>query len=298
MDVLMIMGLGVLAGRFLIPNRTKKGNEIISLTCTFLLIFSMGVTLGRNDNFFERFIFFGAVKFIVLFSSNCLVYSHRFYSNKKINDKENYETRKRGRRMIVLFMICALVIGLLYGMSGIDFTFLNIISENTDLVLYILMFSVGISIGMQRGILSKIKEYHLKIFIIPIGIIIGSFLGGVICSLILKMPIGYGTAITSGLGWYSLAGVTISSLANVELGSIAFMSNLMREMFSFILIPFLAVRLNYYTCIASAAATSEDTTLPLILKYTNEETVVLSVFNGVICSLMVPILISSCLNML
>ena len=74
--------------------------------------------------------------------------------------------------MIVLFMICALVIGLLYGMSGIDFTFLNIISENTDLVLYILMFSVGISIGMQRGILSKIKEYHLKIFIIPIGIII------------------------------------------------------------------------------------------------------------------------------
>lgn len=200
--------------------------------------------------------------------------------------------------MIVLFMICALVIGLLYGMSGIDFTFLNIISENTDLVLYILMFSVGISIGMQRGILSKIKEYHLKIFIIPIGIIIGSFLGGVICSLILKMPIGYGTAITSGLGWYSLAGVTISSLANVELGSIAFMSNLMREMFSFILIPFLAVRLNYYTCIASAAATSEDTTLPLILKYTNEETVVLSVFNGVICSLMVPSLISSCLNML
>ena len=28
MDVLMIMGLGVLAGRFLIPNRTKKGNDL------------------------------------------------------------------------------------------------------------------------------------------------------------------------------------------------------------------------------------------------------------------------------
>ena len=298
MDVLMIMGLGVLAGRFLIPNRTKKGNEIISLTCTFLLIFSMGVTLGRNDNFLKDLSSLGLSSLLFFLVPTVLSILIVFILTKKINDKENYETRKRGRRMIVLFMICALVIGLLYGMSGIDFTFLNIISENTDLVLYILMFSVGISIGMQRGILSKIKEYHLKIFIIPIGIIIGSFLGGVICSLILKMPIGYGTAITSGLGWYSLAGVTISSLANVELGSIAFMSNLMREMFSFILIPFLAVRLNYYTCIASAAATSEDTTLPLILKYTNEETVVLSVFNGVICSLMVPILISSCLNML
>lgn len=200
--------------------------------------------------------------------------------------------------MIVLLMVLALILGLMYGLFGLDFAFLNLISENTDMVLYILMFSVGISIGMQKGIFSKIREYHLKIFIIPIGIIIGSLLGGVICSLILKMPIGYGTAITSGLGWYSLAGVTLSNLVTAEIGSIAFMSNLMREMFSFVLIPFLAVHFNYYTCIAPAGATSEDTTLPLMLKYTDEETVVLSVFNGVICSMMVPILISACLNMI
>ena len=200
--------------------------------------------------------------------------------------------------MIILFMILSLGIGLFYGMSGIELTLLNIIIENTDIVLYSLMFSVGVSIGMQKGIFSKIKDYHVKIFIIPIGIIIGSLLGGVICSLILKMPIGYGTAITSGLGWYSMAGVTISSLANAEVGSIAFMSNLMREMFSFIIIPFLSVHFNHYTCIAPAGATSEDTTLPLMLKYTNEETVVLSVFNGVICSFMVPILISFCLNIM
>ena len=200
--------------------------------------------------------------------------------------------------MIVLLMVLALILGLMYGLFGLDFAFLNLISENTDMVLYILMFSVGISIGMQKGIFSKIREYHLKIFIIPIGIIIGSLLGGVICSLILKMPIGYGTAITSGLGWYSLAGVTLSNLVTAEIGSIAFMSNLMREMFSFVLIPFLAVHFNYYTCIAPAGATSEDTTLPLMLKYTDEETVVLSVFNGVICSMMVPFLFSACLNMI
>lgn len=198
--------------------------------------------------------------------------------------------------MIVLAMVFAVVLGLFYGMSDIEFTAVNFFTENTDLVLYLLMFSVGISIGMQKGIFSKIKEYHLKIFIIPIGIIVGSLLGGAVCALILKMPIRYGTVIASGLGWYSLAGVTISNLATAEAGSIAFMSNLMREMFSFVIIPFLAVHFNYYTCIAPAGATSEDTTLPLMLKYTNEETVVLSVFNGVICSLMVPVLISSCLN--
>lgn len=200
--------------------------------------------------------------------------------------------------MIVLVMILALILGLFYGMSGAELPPLNAIIENKDIVLYVLMFSVGISIGMQKGIFSKIKEYHVKIFIIPIGVIIGSILGGFICSLILKMPIGYGTAIASGLGWYSLAGVTLSELATAEIGSIAFMSNLMREMFSFMIIPFLAIHFNHYTCIAPAGATSEDTTLPIILKYTNEETVVLSVFNGVICSFIVPILISFFINIM
>lgn len=198
--------------------------------------------------------------------------------------------------MIIILMICSLLLGLIYGMSNNTWAFIEIISNNTNIILYLLMFTVGISIGMQRGILNKIKQYHIKIFIIPIGIIIGSLLGGIVCSFILNIPLGQSTAVTSGLGWYSLAGVTISSLVSAELGSIAFMSNLMREMFSFILIPFIAKNLNYYTCIAPAGATSEDTTLPVMLKYTNEETVVLSVFNGVICSFMVPILISFCLS--
>ena len=199
--------------------------------------------------------------------------------------------------MIVAVLIGALLLGLGYGLSGTQWAVVDLISENTNWILYTLMFTVGISVGMQKGIFAKIRQYHVKIFIIPAGIVLGSLLGGVVCSAILKMPFGYGTAITSGMGWYSLAGVTISGMASAELGSIAFMSNLMRELFSFVLIPILAVRLNQYTCIASAGATSEDTTLPLILKYTNEETVVLSVFNGMICSFMVPILIPICLHL-
>ena len=46
-----------------------------------------------------------------------------------------------------------------------------------------------------------------------------------------------------------------------------------------------------YAAIAPAAATSEDTTLAMLIKYTNEEVVVMAVFNGVLCSAMVPILI-------
>lgn len=80
------------------------------------------------------------------------------------------------------------------------------------------------------------------------------------------------------------------------MGSIAFLSNLMREIISFFLIPWIATHLNYYSCIAPAGATSEDTTLPMMIRYTNEETVVLSVINGVICSALVPVLISFCFH--
>ena len=37
MDILIVMCLGILAGRFLVPSHAKKGVERISLACTFLL---------------------------------------------------------------------------------------------------------------------------------------------------------------------------------------------------------------------------------------------------------------------
>ena len=110
----------------------------------------------------------------------------------------------------------------------------------------------------------------------------------------MNYPVNEAVSIASGLGWYSLAGVSISGLAGAELGSIAFLSNLLREIGSFFMIPYISRHFNAYTCIAPAAATSEDTTLPMLIRYTNEETVVFAVLNGIICSTLVPVLISLC----
>lgn len=94
--------------------------------------------------------------------------------------------------MIILFTFISLLGGLAYGIFGFHIPAVSLILKNTDGVLYALMFFVGISIGMHRGILSKIREYHIKIFIIPAGIIAGSIVGGIICSLLLKIPGGAG----------------------------------------------------------------------------------------------------------
>ena len=187
-------------------------------------------------------------------------------------------------------IILSLIIGIVYGQFFLEPRYAVNFSYLSDIALVVLMFSVGISVGANKQVFHKIKEHHIKILIIPIGIILGSVAGGFLCSILMDMPLNVSVAITSGLGWYSLSGVLITDLAGADLGTIAFLANLFREILSFMLIPLVAKYCNHYTAIAPAAATSEDTTLPVLIQYTSEEVVIMAVINGVICSMMVPVL--------
>ncbi|HIX14079.1 MAG TPA: lysine exporter LysO family protein [Candidatus Anaerofilum faecale] len=198
---------------------------------------------------------------------------------------------------MVLLALAALVLGVAWGSFGPAGTPLDLISDNSDLILYALMFFVGISIGLNKTILQKIREYHIKVFIIPFGIVVGSVAAGVVCGLLTGVGARNGAAIAGGMGWYSLAGVMLTEMAGAQMGSVAFLSNLMREMLSFFSIPWISRHLNCYSCIAPAGATSEDTTLSMMVRYTSEEVVVMSVFNGIICSAVVPVLIRLCYSL-
>ena len=65
--------------------------------------------------------------------------------------------------MLVLFTILSLFLGLAYGLSGLELWLIDWVSSHSDLVLYLLMFTIGISIGMHDGIIGKIRGYGLKI---------------------------------------------------------------------------------------------------------------------------------------
>ena len=199
---------------------------------------------------------------------------------------------------MVLFALAALGLGIGYGLWGPDWGLVDWLAANSDYILYLLMFSVGISVGMHHGLWNKLKQYHIKILVVPAGIVVGTMLGGILCGLLTGHPLNESAAAACGLGWYSLAGATLGKLAGAQMGSITFLSNLMREIFSFFSIAWLSKHLNAYSCIAAAGATSEDTTLPMMIRYTNDEAVVFSVMNGVICSALVPVLISFCYRVL
>lgn len=193
--------------------------------------------------------------------------------------------------MIIAAMI-ALIAGVLCSTYLFSPPIIEFFSAFSNYVLLILMFSVGISVGSNKLVMQKLRKYNIRIIVIPIGIVIGSLIGGIIGALILGQPIKMSTAVSAGMGWYSLSGVMLSELLGPDAGTIAFLSNLMREILAFVMIPILIKYTNVYTAIAPAGATSEDTTLPVLIKYAGEDTVVISVINGIICSAMVPVLIN------
>ena len=165
------------------------------------------------------------------------------------------------------------------------------IDSASSYMLLILLFSVGIDMGLNKEVFTRIRELGFKILLIPAGVIIGSLFGGFLTSFLTNVSVREGLAISAGLGWYSLSGILITEAGNPVAGTIAFLSNVFREMLTFIVVPFIASHMNYYCAIAPAGATAMDTTLGIISRNTNATVAVLSFVSGVICTLVVPVLV-------
>ena len=94
MLIIGIMCIGIVVGRFLFPQKYKSKNEALQVVCTALLIFSMGVMLGKRENFFgdlaslgfQSFLFFIIPTGLSLFLTFFL--TERFMKKKKAKKEE------------------------------------------------------------------------------------------------------------------------------------------------------------------------------------------------------------------
>lgn len=190
-----------------------------------------------------------------------------------------------------LSILLSIALGILAGMTILPSSIGPYMDTFTTIALNLLILFVGIDIGMNKSIFKDLKKHGVLLIIIPISIIIGSFVGSLIASIITNTEANLSLAIGAGYGWYSLSGILISKLHSAEAGAIAFLTNVFREIFAILTIPFLAKYLNKYTTIGPSGAASMDTMLPLISRYTDSEVVVISFFNGVVLSSLVPVLV-------
>ena len=192
---------------------------------------------------------------------------------------------------MTLSILISIVVGIICGMTLLPQSIAPHMDLFTTIALNILILFVGIDIGMNKHIFKDVKKHGLLLVIIPLSIVIGSVVGGLVTSIIINYDTNISLAISAGFGWYSLSGILLTKLDSAEIGAIAFLTNVFREVFAVLSIPFIAKYLNKYTTIAPAGATSMDTMLPIVSRYTNPEIVVISFFNGVVLSSLVPVLV-------
>lgn len=164
-------------------------------------------------------------------------------------------------------------------------------------VLYALMIQVGVSIGSDSRLREILRSLSPRLLLLPCATLVGTFVATAAVSLLIsRWSIAEVMAVGSGMGYYSLSSILITSLkeqtigvaAAAELGTIALMANVMREMFTLLLAPLMVRYFSPVAPICAGGATTMDVTLPVITRYSGSEWVFVAIVHGILVDLSVP----------
>lgn len=199
-----------------------------------------------------------------------------------------------------LIVIGFFVVGCLLGWSG-NLPVWMTGSDISMYVLYLLMFLVGMSIGSDRKLKDILRSIRPRLLLVPLATITGTLLfSALISSVISRWSLFDCLAVGSGFAYYSLSSILITQLkepsigaqAAAELGTIALMANILREIFAILGGPLFARYFGKLAPICAGGATTMDTTLPIITRSCGKEWVFVSILHGILVDLSVPFLVS------
>ena len=168
-------------------------------------------------------------------------------------------------------------------------------------VLYALMIQVGMSIGSDKKLKDILRSIKPGFLLLPIGTIAGTLLFVAMASIFIQgMPLADSMAVGAGFGYYSLSSVLITEIKGAssgvayaaQLGTIALMSNIMREVITLLFAPIMLKLFGKLAPIASGGATSMDSTLPVITAVCGKEMAFVSIFHGILVDFSVPFLVT------
>ena len=100
-----------------------------------------------------------------------------------------------------------------------------------------LLFVIGLDMSQNKSVVSEIRRMGIKIIGLPIFIAVGSILGALAIGIVLGIKPANAMAIGAGFGWYSLSGVMLTSLVGAQIGTMALLTNVFREVLSIVMLP-------------------------------------------------------------
>ena len=188
--------------------------------------------------------------------------------------------------IIVLFFFS---VGVLGGrLDLLPAGWLGLVHEASNLAVYAMLAAVGMSLGFDSRAWRILRDLKGWVVLVPLMIIVGTFLGGVAAWAMLDMSFRDVMAVAAGFGYYSLSSMLINQLADVSLGSMALISNMVRELVTLLFAPVFGG-----LGPLSAAGAASDTCLPAIIRTSGERNTILGIFSGMVLTIAVPIFVTS-----
>lgn len=202
----------------------------------------------------------------------------------------------KGSLLVVGFFVLGCLIGgsgwLPDAMGETDFT---------EYVLYLLMFQVGLGIGSDKKLKEILKSIRPRLLLVPLATIGGTLAATALVSLLIsRWSLFDCLAVGSGFAYYSLSSILITQLKEpalgvqmaTELGTVALIANIIREIMALLGAPLFVRYFGRLAPICAGGATTMDTTLPVITRYSGKDLVFVSIFHGILVDFSVPFLVS------
>jgi uncharacterized membrane protein YbjE (DUF340 family) len=281
----------------------KITEPLVSVTI-FALLFFLGISVGTDPRVVQNITSLGWQA--VLLSSGAIMGSlflarltTSFFKEENVQPVQPGKKNKilsakwlinlvKNQSLWILFFFVAGTIG---GWAKIIPAFWGDAMVATG-TLYVMMILVGAGLGADPRALEILKRTSIKILIVPTIVVIGSIGGSLLVSLVIEnVDAPNGMAIGAGFGYYSLSAIFIGKMSGSEMGVIALLANIFREVITLIAAPLMVRWFGKLGAIVSGGATAMDTTLPVIVKATGKEYAVVSIFSGMVLSVLVPFLV-------
>lgn len=158
--------------------------------------------------------------------------------------------------------------------------------------LCLLLICVGFGIGQNEELRRNFRHIKKGFVLMPIITITGTWIGALLTALLITdRSIADWLAVSSGFGYYSLSSMLITEMRDVELGIIALMYNVLREVTTLLFAPLLLRLFGPLAPISLGGATTADTTLPVISRISGTQFVPIAIFHGLVVDLSVPFLV-------
>lgn len=324
--VILFIFLGILSGvlcrklstgaRISLTDVAARWQGRIVTWLIWLLLFLLGIEVGSNEMIVRSLPTLG-VEALLLSSAatlGCCVLAWMLWRVPKNNtvqvnakketsaDKEGNPAEKEGlqgssliRGLKVmkgsLIVVGFFVIGLLGGIVKMVPSWL-LDGDVSFVALCGLLLFVGLGIGLNPEMKKEVRSLSPRMALLPVVTIIGSWLGALLIWTVLHRTLSDCMAINSGFAYYSLSSIFITEYRGAELGTIALLANIIREMLTLLGAPLMARWFGPLAPISAGGATTMDTTLPILSQTVGQRYIALSIYHGFVVDFTVPFLVS------